>query len=274
MKTDNLTSDTIGKYIPNVMTEVAGEKPLADKLAPYVESAKLWLESEYLGTDDFLSDAHNDFALKIIVAKAFADAVPSLDLIVTPTGMAVINTDNLAPASKERVERLISSLRDYVRVNVALLLDICRTYETWRQSERGRYFGASFINSPADYESIDALKDFSYGEVRFRCVIAEAELADRYLGRKLMASLRNDFNCGALSKSHALISAIRSAVLALIVPSKDKVMIDQNRLWHVARPILNELNYYPDLKELWASEMGDKFASQSFVNNVKGGFYF
>lgn len=274
MKTDNLTSDTIGKYIPNVMTEVAGEKPLADKLAPYIESAKLWLESEYLGTEDFLSDAHNDFALKIIVAKAFADAVPSLDLVVTPTGMAVINTDNLAPASKERVERLISSLRDYVRVNVALLLDICRTYETWRLSERGRYFGASFINSPADYENIDSLKDFSYGEVRFRCVIAEAELADRYLGRKLMASLRNDFNSGALNKSHALVSSIRSAVLALIIPTKDKVMIDQNRLWHVARPILNELNYYPELKELWASEMGDRFAAQSFVNNVKGGFYF
>lgn len=81
MNTDKLTADTIAGFIPNILTEVEGERSLFDKLAPFLESARLYLESEILGHDDFLSEVHNDLALKILVAKAFADAVPSLDLI-------------------------------------------------------------------------------------------------------------------------------------------------------------------------------------------------
>lgn len=270
MNTDNLTNDIIGKYIPNVLTEVEGEKPLAEKLAPFIESAKLWLETEYLGPDDFLSDSHNEFAQKIIVKKAFADAVPSLDLIITPNGMAVINTDNMAPASKERVERLVASLRDYVRVNVSLLLDFCHSYEAWRMSEIGRYFCGSFINSPKDCD--DAHLDISFEEARRRAIMFESALAERYIGRETMNAIRTDFNSCVISQSHPLVTLIRSILVYVIAP--DKFFVNQNHVWHAARPVLNELNYHPKYKDLWESEMGGNFKTAGFINNVKGGFFF
>ena len=274
MKTDKLTNKNIRQYIPNVLTEVAGETPLAEKLAPFIDSARIWLETEYLGPDDFLSEAHNDYALRILVAKAMADAVPSLDLVVTPTGMAVVNTDSMAPASKERVERLINSLREQVRKSIPTLLDFCRYYEAWQQSERGQYFISTFLNYPPECYGIRELENLSYEDLRLRAMTVERELADRYLGRQFMDKLRTDYSARTVNRGHPLVGAMISSVLSLIAPPDGGHVMDQNRLWHAAHIVLNELKFHPDYKQLWESEMGDQFNNQGFVNDIKGGFYF
>lgn len=274
MNTDKLTNENIRQYIPNVLTEVTGETPLAEKLAPFIDSARIWLETEYLGPDDFLSEAHNDYALRILVAKAMTDAVPSLDLVVTPTGMAVVNTDSMAPASKERVERLINSLREQVRKCIPTLLDFCRYYEAWRQSERGQYFSSTFLNYPPECYGLRDLEKFSYEDLRLRAMAVERELADRYLGRQFMDKLRTDYSARSVNRTHPLVGAMLSSVLSLITPPDGGHVVDQNRLWHAAHIVLNELKFYPDYKQLWESEMGAQFNNQGFVNDIKGGFYF
>lgn len=275
MNTTNLTNETIRRYIPNVLTEVEGETPLAEKLAPFIASAKVWLESEFLGPEDFLSEAHNDFALKILVVKAFADAVPSLDLVVTPTGMAVVSTDNLAPASKERVERLISSLRDYVRVNLYSLVKICKGYPEWIKSPRGQYFCSTFA-------SISDCKDFqnsvfgTFDIMRDKCISAERAMAEEYLGYDLMDRLKKDYHCETLQPVPRLFALMHNAVLTLYSAdeSKSPECPWRDMVWRVCRPIVNELNLYPEYKDTWEAEMGDKFKTPGFVNDIKGGFYF
>lgn len=275
MNTDNLTNETIRRYIPNVLTEVEGETPLADKLAPFIASAKVWLETEFLGSEDFLSEAHNDFALKILVVKAFADAVPSLDLVVTPTGMAVVSTDNLAPASKERVERLNSSLRDYVKVNLYSLVKICKGYPEWIKSPRGQYFCSTFA-------SISDCKDFqdsifgTFDIMRGKCILAEASMSRECLGFRLMDRLRFDYHTGLLQPYCRLYGFLHHAVLKLYEAeiSNSPECSWHNLVWQVCRPIVNELNLCPEYKGIWEAEMGDKFNTSGFVNDIKGGFYF
>ena len=63
--------------------------------------------------------------MRVVVTKAYADALPSLDIVVTPTGIGVVNTETIAPASKERVERLVKPLRDILHDNPTLLVDLC-----------------------------------------------------------------------------------------------------------------------------------------------------
>lgn len=273
MNTDSITTDTIGKYIPNVLSEVEGETPLFDKLAPFIVSSRMHLESDILGHDDFLSPAHNELALKIIVAEAFADAAPSLDIVVTPSGLGVINTDNLAPASKERVERLIASLRTYVESNRKLLIDLCRLYPAWRASERGRYFCTSFICSPKYCEDVPGLELMPFDTARRRAIIAEGKLANSYLGRQMMDQLRSDFYDGTVGEDHPLVAVVRDAVLALMSPAAAH-RFDLNRLWHAAEPVVYELSYYPDYYKLWQEEVGNRFGDPGFKNDIKGGFYF
>ncbi len=269
----DLTTEAVRQYIPNVLTEVEGETPVALKLMPFIDSAKQWIEREYLGPDDFLSDAHNELAMRIVVLKAFADAIPALDLIVTPTGMAVVNTDNMAPASKERVERLIDSLNTRIARSIPILLDFCRTYEVWRQSERGQYFSSTFLNYPTECYGIPALKKLSYCELRLRAIVIEQELADRYLGHTFMDKLRSDYSARVIDRTHTLVSLIISSVLSFISDDGHEFSTP-NRLWHAARRVINSMVSYPEFKQLWESEMGDRFNNAGFVNNIKGAFYF
>ncbi len=275
MNTDKLTADTIAGFIPNILTEVEGERSLFDKLAPFLESARLYLESEFLGHDDFLSEVHNDLALKILVAKAFADAVPSLDLIVTPTGMGVINTDNMAPASKERVERLIASLRDYVRSNVSVLVDVCRRYEQWR-SGFGRKFCDIFLYEP-DGQNVLPGVHYEFDYVRSCCIAIEDSMAEHFLGRSLMVALRRGYHSGSLKPAEMdIINAIRVAEIALMGEAEryGGHIADQTRLWFYCRNILAALNYSPEYKEIWEADKGKYFNAPDFKNDIKGSFFF
>lgn len=275
MKTDNLTVESIRKYIPNVLAEVEGETPLFEKLAPFISSAKMWLESEYIGPDDFLSEQHNELALKVLVAKAFLDAVPSLDLVLTPSGFGVISTESMAPASKERIERLTASLDSYIKANLALLVDICRGYKEWRSSICGLYFCSTFFPSLSDYDRYGA-KDFhSYVHFRMHCREAECALSEKYLGSILMDELRKRYASGSYGDESSLISSIRRAVLSLI-PAPAGRIFDQNRLWHAAEPVIRELNFPENalFRGMWLGEMEDVFDTPAFKNDIKGGFYF
>lgn len=275
MNTENLSKEMLRRYIPNVLTEVEGETPLVDKLSPFIDSAKIWIETEFLGPDDFLSDKHNDFALKIIVAKAFADALPSLDLVVTPSGIAVISTDSLAPASKERVERLIKSLRDYVRANICLLVEICKAYPEWRDSDRGRYFCSTFLS----LTDCPDFQDTIYGTfdvMRGKCLVVEREMADRYLGHSLMSKIRADLNSGRLKSGSTLFGTLHATIIALLdkTGSAGGKWLFPDTMWNTCRPIIFELDSYAEYKSVWLAEMGDRFNSPGFVNDIKGGFYF
>ena len=57
-------------------------------------------------------DYPNQPLLEAYVYKnAAAESIPSLDLILTDSGFAVVSNQNLAPASRERVSALLNSLR-------------------------------------------------------------------------------------------------------------------------------------------------------------------
>lgn len=102
-----MTNAELRSLIPNVIHEVEGEALLIDKLAPWLESATLWLAENIVGESYSLPESVLPHAKKIIVYKAFAEAVPSLDITLSPAGFAVINTDGRAPASKERSSKSI-----------------------------------------------------------------------------------------------------------------------------------------------------------------------
>lgn len=269
MKIDSIDNDFIRKCIPNVMFEVEGEIPLADKLAPWIQDAKDWLESEYLGPDDFLNEAGNARAIRIVVFKAFADAIPSLDLVVTPTGFGVISTDSVAPASKERIERLLESLRSKIDGNLKLLLDSCHQYEEWRSSGRGKYFCSTFLSSLRDYDK----KYFdSFDDMRGKAMHIESLMAEHYLGKSLMDSLRDEYNSRNPLAANYLADSVHSAVKKIIYlqdPHPIKATI-----WFYCRQIIERLPNFPEYYNIWQKEMGDKFQADRFKNDIKGSYFF
>lgn len=284
--TIELTPALVARYIPNVILEVEGEQPLVEKLVPFFRSAagRMSLDT---GDIDYMADEHKDILVHACVKEAFSDAVPSLDLVLTPTGFGVVSTTDIAPASKERIQRLVDSLRHDAAELFIRFIDICRTYPEWRQSFHGRQLCSTFLTSLRDVERFMPSSDipqprFSEYTSMHRRISAiaarfERTLADNYLGFPLMKALLDGYCSGQYDASHPLVSMIREADFRYVAAHLDGDQYrcpDPHETWHAAAPMISALKQFPELYKLWDDTMGEKFKPAPFKNTTPGGFFF
>ena len=133
--------DTLRHYLPNVFATVKGEVSLFDKVKVDIDLAENWVIETFVSTKTFntICGYADDNPIKIITAKLVASealrrAIPSLDLVLTPNGFGVVSNQNVAPASKERVDRLIASLAGYRDECIANLLPALVGASQWLAS--------------------------------------------------------------------------------------------------------------------------------------------
>lgn len=275
----NLTIDNtrLRELIPNIIHEVKGETPLVDKLAPWLQFASRWISDNFLGSFD-LPDSLTPLAEKIVVFLAFAQAVPSLDVTLSPAGFAVIDTDGRAPASKERIQRLIESLNSFVDANSDTLLSLLSGIPEWRTSPVGKYWCSSFIPSLSyayRFRKQMPLLD-TYRSIRIVADGFEKELAEQYLGFNTLAFLQSQQFVPEAPESE-VIEMIRNAEIAFIAFSLNpdtSLTNAPHAVWHAIRPVLSRLKSVPSLYQRWYAEMGQSFSVPQFKNNIKGAFYF
>ena len=110
-------NDTLRKYVPNTLKAVAGELSLFDKIQYHLLQAEQWLTATFVSSDTMSRiRSYSDstpllhYCRIITAAEAMLHAVPQLDLILTPNGFGIVSNQNVIPASKERIERLLLSL--------------------------------------------------------------------------------------------------------------------------------------------------------------------
>lgn len=276
-----MTNAELRSLIPNVIHEVEGETLLIDKLAPWIDSASSWLAVNIVGESFSLPESLLPGAKKIIVYKAFAEAIPSLDLTLSPAGFAVINTDGRAPASKERVERLVDSLRDYVEANLPPFLASLLRLADWRSSAMGEYWLDTFMLGLDDAQEHKRDKDLltTYKLMRESALRFQSILAQDYLGKNLLSALRSAVYEPEPDERSAVWHLLNRAILQYITREERGLMTqDEHSLshyaWHHAQPILLELRGCEPLYRIWEAEMADKLKVEPFKNTVKGGFFF
>ena len=83
-----------------------------------------------VGTDAAEGDSHADLTKAVkrwVCLQAFLSVFRQLDLVLTPTGFGVVSTQQMAPASKQRVDALIGHLRDSMLIaHGQLLSELCK----------------------------------------------------------------------------------------------------------------------------------------------------
>ena len=135
-----VTSQTIlEKVFSNEIAVVEGEQTLFDKITLELETSENWLMSQVIGTPPPDVVAQNttfyNMCVTIIACDAMRRAIPALDLVLTPNGFGVVQNNNVVPASKERVERLIASCivrRDFTLSRLYAKLATLRSIGTCR----------------------------------------------------------------------------------------------------------------------------------------------
>ncbi len=274
----NLTEELVQSVLPNTLITVDEETPLSARIAPYVKDSIRWIESLVIGDVELPEDLQ-EMAVRAVIIHAFIHAIPALDIVVTPSGFGVISSQGLAPASKERVERLIASLSNSLNCVVLDLQQRCVYCQEWRESALGKWYCASFYPfvKDASYQAKEGQDVFSvYKRARELAIGFESSLAEEYLGSELMNYLR-EMRFDPITDSNPVVYRLTCAVsqyIAQNINSRSTRCPDEHIPWHFAESILNIVKQDKKLRKIWKDSMGKNFDVEPFKNTRKGGYFF
>lgn len=269
-------NDTLLQYIPNVVETVEGETPLFDKIRPQLEITEQWLHDTIVG-DTLIDEEKNKMVCTIIACEAFRRSVPSLDLILTPNGFGIVSNNNVAPASKERIERLMASLGDLRDKAITALLNVLRQDSDWLQSAQGQWLASSFFVLPdedttaasAAVRTDDKWEGFLMLREKARPI--EQAIAEKWLGQALTARLRATLASDPHGTSDvvALARTVRQLVIDELLSGKRPV----KNLDRCVNYIRNNSTLYPE----WQSDpVAELFEEKWRFQNKKeaAGYFF
>lgn len=275
-----ITTDAqLRAHIPNIIASVKGEVPFIERLALFLDLAEDWVRTTFTSETTFNticgytdSNPLKVLTARLVVADALRRAIPSLDIVLSPNGFAVVNTSNLAPASKPRVDRLIGSMLSHRDDCIAALLPELVGASKWLTSSQADFFGATLF---PDLDIVDAVggatgsKWEKYLELRPQVIDLEASLAEEWFSPELMSALRSENLRGDLTEKR---SEIVRQVKAQVVGYLRSGSFNSRRLADIVNYIrLNE----SDFAEWYGSKTAELFAPPVFKNIKKSsGFFF
>ena len=129
---------------------------------------------------------------RIVAFDAFRSAIPHLDIILTPNGFGIVNNSNIAPASKERIERLMVIVEKQRDDTFELYLKYTNMYNSqWTSTRQGRYFTATLFPNInlCDRCGITEHQWERYKQLREQLVLIETKLANEFFSPEQMSSI-------------------------------------------------------------------------------------
>lgn len=186
-------------------------------------------------------------SVAFICSLAFYEAVPQIDLVLTPNGFGVVSNQNLAPASADRVEKLRTELRRTVCARLDSMLSYLRLVESWHGSQSClRYFDTLFWHSDHIKVIAGALATrddlvAAHGKIS----TAELKVAQLISPEQLAELRRLEATAKASPTQSMAIQFCRNYVVALLC--------DHNSLELHRRTLLGFVEQFPDVFRLYHS---------------------
>lgn len=274
-----ITTDAqLRSHLPNIIASVKGETPFIERLTLFLDLAEDWVKTTFTSESTFNticgytdSNPLKVLTSRLVVADALRRAIPSLDIVLSPNGFAVVNTSNLAPASKPRVDRLIGSMLSHRDDCIAALLPGLVGASKWLTSSQADFFGATLF---PDLRIVDAVgvttgsKWDRYLELRPQVIDLEASLAEEWLSPELMSALRSENLRGDLTQKRSeIVRQIKAQVVGYLRGGS----FNSRRL----ADIVNNIRLNAESFEEWhKSETAKLFAPPVFRNERKASGYF
>lgn len=272
------TDEQLRSHLPNIIATVKGETPFIERLALFLDLAEDWVVNTFTSVSTFNticgytdSNPIRIATARLVVADALRRAIPSLDIVLTPNGFGIVSTNNLAPASKPRIDRLVGSMLAHRDDCIAALLPELPGASKWLASAQADFFGTTLF---PDFSLVDALastvgsKWERYLELRSQVIDLEASFSEEWLSPELMSALRSENLRGDLTEQR---SEIVRQVKAQLVGYLRSGSFNSRRLADIVNYI--RLNA-ADFEEWHRSETAKLFAPPVFRNERKASSYF
>ena len=280
------SNEQLLSLLPNTVTTVKGEAELFDKMTPFLSATEKWLSDHFTseGGLSVISDLEathttRTLAAQIVAYDAFYRAIPHLDVILTPNGFGIVSNSNVAPASKERVERLMASLLEHRDRLLMQITPLLTALNGWTESEQGRFFSATmFPNMEVTlrFPKPSGSRWEKYLALRDAVIPVEEFFATQYLSRELLEVLRSEVLTGQFrSKTHRTVCRILQAVELRCLASSDptaSMHFEHGDLSDIVNTIRNSPEEFP---EWHASATAELYNPAIFENKKESkGYWF
>lgn len=198
-----INNETLLALVPNTISTVEGERDLYSKIKSWLMAAENWVAETLTSSDvlDIIAEPTTtavwNTAANLIVSKAMANAVPSLDLVLTPNGFGIVSNSNVAPASKERVERLIESLQSRCDFMIGQLLQTLPKYVEWTHTKQYGWLAETLVCHPDSVLTVhgrryEGSRWDTFLALRDRARLIEDAFSEKWFGYEQMQVLRNE----------------------------------------------------------------------------------
>lgn len=170
------------------------------------------------------------YLVGLVCSMAFWDAMPQLDLVLTPTGFGVVSNANVAPASSERVQALRNQMRRQGLRYLEESLDILRLFDVPAKSKLcGRFFRTLFWKS--EHMHVFGIPNPTFDDLTSK--LPQIESAHTHLAKiispeQLAALIRAEASASTTSLQSILISMCR--VLCVYATGTDQALFNTQRL--------------------------------------------
>lgn len=193
------------QFIPNTLVSVDGEMSLFDKMKVELLQTEQWLQRLVGNLDNIITWAGErgeeeqeiikQTLAQIVAQHAFMLMIPSLDLVLTPNGFGIVSNNTIAPASKERVERLQNICEMKRDVAIEELLQHILKYEQWRASNRQCLFLKTLFRTPYSLFTTESKKHVfeSFIQNLPDLIDIEHKLAENYISEEVYSTLRHNY---------------------------------------------------------------------------------
>lgn len=283
-----ITTDAqLRAHIPNIIASVKGEVPFIERLALFLDLAEDWVKTTFTSESTFNticgytdSNPVKILTARLVVADALRRAIPSLDIVLTPNGFGVVSTQNFAPASKPRVDRLVGSMLAHRDDCIAALLPELVGASKWLTSSQADFFGSTLFPDLGIVDAVGSIQGSrweKYLELRPQVIDLEASLAEEWLSPELLSALRSQNLRGDLTeKRNVIVRQVKAQILGYLKSGS----FNSRRLADIVNYIrLNEESFKEWHRSVIAQrfvyeETAKLFAPPVFRNEKKASGYF
>ena len=278
------TNEQLTALLPNIAVTVQGEVPLFDKLSPFLAATEKWLIEEFTSDRTFNTicgyvddNPTKVLATQIVAYEAFRRALPHLDVILTPNGFGIVSNQNIAPASRDRVDRLIGSI-EMQRDDAIILLQKALFKRTdWQRSEVFGYWAQTLLPNISVCHQLQICEHrfVAYRALVPRIIQIEDELANSFISPELLTHLHTyQFGIGYAELSPAEQSG-RAYVLTHLT-AEIVSQLNGNPIRHrYMSDLVNVIRSQTDIFPQWhSSDTAKLFEPPIFENKKEAQGYF
>ncbi len=206
-----------------------------------------------------------------VCVKAYADTIPHLDLVLTGSGFGVVSTENITPASSERVNRLHKKLLDIYDDVFDTILSQLRNHREWYDTDIAKEFFSTFFWSGECFRNTAFPEIYRRDCAKYKPLVSIAEAKLRgIVGDELIDELLTDIRHDERTFFQVqLVDLMRRFISAEI--TETNVADSRQLVQTILRFLDTHIEYFPIYKasSAYQARKGDRYE-----NNKEDGVFF